>query len=96
MRTYSKSYEEKRYELLVSIDEEMKRVRTTASALINADDTTKNPLTIQKVMDYCSNLQRLYADLSTLDLEGDNDYLAEDEEQADNGFGTGMDFLGTN
>lgn len=95
MRRYSQSYEEKRYDILVSIDEEMKRVRVTANALINADDTDKNRQTIQKITDYCSNLQALYGELLTLEEEGDYDYLADsDDEGEDNGFGTGMDLFG--
>ncbi len=94
MKTYSKTYEDRRYELLVGIDEEMKRLRTTANALINAEDTIKNQQTIQKCLDYCSNLQKLYGELSTLEEEGDTDYLTEDEDENDGGFGTGMDFLG--
>lgn len=96
MKTYSKSYEDRRYDLLVSIDEEMKRLRTTANALINAEDTAKNQQTIQKCIDYCSNLQKLYSDLSTLEEEGDTDYLTEEEDENDSGFGTGMSFLGFN
>lgn len=93
MRRYSKSYEEKRYEILVGIDEEMKRIRVTANALINAEDTAKNRQTIQKITDFCSNLQALYSELCTLE-ESSHDYsFDEDDNDDNNGFGTGIDFL---
>lgn len=94
MRSYSKSYDEKRYEILVSIDEEMKRVRVTANSLINADDTDKNRQTIQKITDYCSNLQALYGELLTLEEERDYDDFDSNTDGEDDGFGTGMSFLG--
>ena len=96
MKTYSKSYEDRRYDLLVSIDEEMKRLRTTANALINAEDTEKNQQTIQKCIDYCSKKKRLLADFGAGDEVGDTDYLTEEEDENDSGFGTGMSFLGFN
>jgi hypothetical protein len=94
VRTYSKSYDEKRYELLVSIDEEMKRIRVNANALINAEDANKNRQTVQKITDFCANIQALYAELCTLE-ESSRNYSFDDEHDDDNnGFGTGMDFFG--
>lgn len=83
--------EEKQYEALAAIDEEMTRIKQTANSLKNAEDKDKNLKALAQISDYISNIRRGYSDYEALEMEDDT----EEDDYSGSDYDSGSAFLGS-
>lgn len=61
-----REYEEQRYLILAGVDEAFKSLQVLAADLKNAEDTGKNSLTLVKMKDAITDINRLYGEYEDL------------------------------
>lgn len=68
----SSEYENRLYEALAGIDEEMTRIKSAAATLKNAEDKEKNLITLTTINGYISNIRKMYGNLEIIEMEGED------------------------
>lgn len=64
-----REYEEQRYLILAGVDEAFKSLQVLATDLKNAEDTGKNSVTLVKMKDAITDINRLYGEYEELNHE---------------------------
>lgn len=64
-----REYEEQRYLILAGVDEAFKSLQVLATDLKNAEDTGKNSVTLVKMKDAITDINRLYGEYEELSHE---------------------------
>lgn len=64
-----REYEEQRYLILAGVDEAFKSLQVLAADLKNAEDTGKNSVTLVKMKDAITDINRLYGEYEELSHE---------------------------
>ena len=64
-----REYEEQRYLILAGVDEAFKSLQVLAADLMNAEDTGKNSVTLVKMKDAITDINRLYGEYEELNHE---------------------------
>ncbi len=64
-----REYEEQRYLILAGVDEAFKSLQVLAADLKNAEDTGKNSVTLVKMKDAITDINRLYGEYEDLSHE---------------------------
>lgn len=80
-----REYEEQRYLILAGVDEAFKSLQVLAADLKNAEDTGKNSVTLVKMKDAITDINRLYGEYEDLSHEE----ITEEPQEAGNEFDGG-------
>lgn len=64
-----RDYEDNKYMLLAGVDEAFKSIRLLSAELKNAEDTLKNSVTLLKIKDCITDVNRFYGELEELERQ---------------------------